>query len=462
MASAFWQGGKWWASFKDGRGRWRKVATTAHQKTDAKRIARELEAKGERQRLGLEPLPAEDGGGTVAELLRWWLTGPVQKLASREVVERQARHLLDSDLGRLTLAELTPGRIEGFLAQKDGPLAPETVNHLRGYLGRAFNLARRAGRWAGANPVADVPKRKVPVRQPDYLRHDEVVPVLEALREHGSKSIACGWRPLFATATYAGLRKGELCALRKTDVDFDAGILTVARSWERNTTKGGKVRHVPIHAELAPFLRVALAASPSDLVFPRPDGSMLPRELELENVLRRALGRAGIVLGWRHVCRVRGCQHSETAPDKALRRCPTHGHKLWPTAIVRPLRFHDLRHTTASLLMQSGCSPAAVQRILGHSDVKLTMDVYGHLAPGFLRDEIGRLTFGLPVETDVPPVPMALAAGFSSRLPQTPGSGENTKAGDLALSRKSPASSLERATGFGPATPSLGSSCSTN
>jgi integrase len=57
----------------------------------------------------------------------------------------------------------------------------------------------------------------------------------------------------------------------------------------------------------------------------------------------------------------------------------------------------DLRHTTASLLLMSGASPAAVQRILRHSDPRITTEVYGHLLPGYLREEIDRLSFGAPV-----------------------------------------------------------------
>ena len=57
--------------------------------------------------------------------------------------------------------------------------------------------------------------------------------------------------------------------------------------------------------------------------------------------------------------RVMGCKHVHEAPDGELRRCPTHGAKLWPKAKVRKLRFHDLRHTTASLLIMAGANPAA-------------------------------------------------------------------------------------------------------
>jgi len=67
--------------------------------------------------------------------------------------------------------------------------------------------------------------------------------------------------------------------------------------------------------------------------------------------------------------------------------------KLWPKAQVRPIRFHDLRHTTGSLLLMAGATPAAVQRILRHSDPRITTEVYGHLLPGYLRSEIDKLAF---------------------------------------------------------------------
>jgi hypothetical protein len=77
--------------------------------------------------------------------------------------------------------------------------------------------------------------------------------------------------------------------------------------------------------------------------------------------------------------------------------------KLWPKAKERSIRFHDLRHTTASLLMMAGANPAAVQRILRHSDPRITTEVYGHLAPGYLRDEVDRLRF-FPAEASAPVV----------------------------------------------------------
>jgi hypothetical protein len=61
------------------------------------------------------------------------------------------------------------------------------------------------------------------------------------------------------------------------------------RSHDRDTTKGGHADAIPIAAELKPFLEAAISASPSELVFPRPDGRMMARGIQLEQILRRAL-----------------------------------------------------------------------------------------------------------------------------------------------------------------------------
>ena len=76
----------------------------------------------------------------------------------------------------------------------------------------------------------------------------------------------------------------------------------MSRSHERDTTKGGHADVIPIATELIPFLRVAMAASPSELVFPKADGAGMRADVNLEWTLRRALGRAGVVEGYRHVC----------------------------------------------------------------------------------------------------------------------------------------------------------------
>jgi integrase len=394
MAYVYKRAEKWYIGFRDNRGRPRRQACSAKNKTEAKRLAEELGLNHERQRVGLDPFPASDGGGTFGALLRWWLETYSAKSPSHDRnVATIDKHFLAAEIAQLRLQEITPAVIEVFLEEKAGHLAPQTLNHIRRFVVTAFNRARRAGRWTGLNPAADVQPRRVPKRKADFLRADEVSPVLAATPAR--------WRPLLATAIYSGLRKGELLGLRKSDVDLASRLIIVNRSYDRETTKGGRAEAIPIAQELVVYLRAAIQASASDLVFPDLQGRMLSRHTPLEEVLRRALKHAGIVEGWEHVCRKKACGHSERAPDDQVRRCPTHRMKLWPKAKVRRIRFHDLRHTTASLLMMAGANPGAVQRILRHSDPRITTEVYGHLVPDYLRSEIDRLRFGTAPANDL-------------------------------------------------------------
>jgi integrase len=412
MASVFRRkSGRWFLRVRQVHGGgWDKIPSDARTKAEAERMAMELELKRERQRLGLEALPSADGGGTVAALLEWWLEGDAKdgtggySKASPSHSRNAAvirKHLLKSEMASHRLADLRSAHVEAFLHAKCATLAPDSVNKLRTFLLSAFNRAREVGRYEGNNPVASVKPRKVPEAAHDYLRVEEVSPVLAAVPRE--------WRALFACALYTGLRRGELYALRKRDVDLKRRLLTVARSHDRDTTKGAHADAIPIAAELVPFLEHAIAASPSGLVFPRPDGSQwAEKAVNLCRILRQAMITAEVVEGYEHRCRRRGCKHREHAADKAQRFCPKCRMQLWPVAKVRPLRFHDLRHTTGSLLTQAGVPPAAVQRILRHSDVRITIGVYSHLSPAWLQNEIDRLQLGTAAL--VPPTPLRAVA----------------------------------------------------
>jgi|HubBroStandDraft_1064217.scaffolds.fasta_scaffold03633_6 integrase len=412
MASVTFRRSRWFVKYRDHRGRWVRKASSARTKTEARRLADDMERRCERQRLGLEALPDETGGGTLTDLMTWWLTTYSIHLASHERNVRTVRkHLLGPDLGELRLVEVTPAAIEKVLQERSGRLGPQTLNHLRMFVMSAFSAARKVGKFSGPNPAKEVQRRKVPRRTPEYLRAHEV-PIVLAY-------VPSKWRLLFATAVYTGLRRGELIGLRKSDVNLEARLLTVARSYDRETTKGGHTDVIPIATELVPFLQEAIDRSPSEFVFPADDGQMLSALTPLEDVLRRAMKHAGLVLGYTHVCRRKGCTHRELANEAELRRCPKHGMKLWPKARVRPIRFHDLRHTTASLLMMSGANPAAVQRILRHSDPRITTEVYGHLAPEYLRAEIDRLRF-FPEKDSAPPKPVQVQAASAVHAPFGP------------------------------------------
>jgi integrase len=440
MASVFKRNGCWYVSVKNESGKWIKIRLEdARGKTEARRKADDESRKyAERRRTGM-PM-----GVKLSDLLCWWLETVSKGSPSHAGNESTIRkHLLSSELAALNLMDVTADKIEAFLHRKgQEELAPQTLNHLRSFLSRAFNAGRRLGKYKIENPLKDVRRRKVSKRLPEYLRPDEFLRVMAVLEPRR--------RPLFACAVYSGLRLGELAGLRKSDIDLSTRLIAVRRSHERDTTKGGHADAIPIAEELMPYLEQAIDASPSEYVFPRPDGTPMPRGTKLVGVLRRALGRAGIVEGYRHVCRKKGCAHFEMAADDKTRRCPVHGAKLWPKPQVRKIRFHDTRHTTGSLLTMAGANPASVQSILRHSDPKMTRR-YSHLAPEYLRTEVDRLSFGLkPAEAEMtePAAAVANSPFFPTVSPTE--SGKEKAAESDGVSSVNPAASSVRDTGFEP------------
>ena len=385
MASVMRKNDKWYVRYKDETGKWRDKLTPAASKAEAKRFAAEIDSRIWKIGQGMEVAPT-DSGMTLGSMLDWWLETRSAETASHLRNESYVRvHIAETEFSKLPLHFVTTGKIEEFLHEKNKTLSPSSINHLRGYLQAAFNAAKHSGLFTGANPVTDTKRRRVPKRKPDYLRPHEVPPMLAALSDK--------YRNLFACAIYTGLRKGELMGLHKRDIDWTQRHIYVRHSHGRDTTKSGEDGVVPIAAELMPFLQSAVAASKCKYVFPGTDGEAMRADTPVEEILRRAMARAGIVEGFLHVCRFKGCGHRELHTDSELRHCPMHGHKLWPKAQVRPIRFHDLRHTTASLLTMAGANPAAVQKILRHADPRITMSVYAHLSPGYLQGEVDRLSF---------------------------------------------------------------------
>jgi integrase len=414
--------GSWGVAFTNAQGRLERRACTALSKKEARKLAERLEAEAAEVR---KNSTTESRDWTVADLMDWWLKETSTAPAAAQNASSVRKHIASHDLGGVLLARLRPADVENFLAEKKKELSLQSVRHLRGYLSRAFNLASERGKWAAPNPVAKVKRVKVPTSTvADYLRPREVAPVLAAIPET--------WRPLYATALFTAARRGELAALRREDVLLDAGVILIRRSWKRDTTKGGKPRPVAIHPELRSYLETALEAAEGDLVFPN-----LTRDTDLPGMLRRALADAGVVQGFEHRCRCWHCGHRERAKDKEPRFCAEHGKRLYPKPIVRMLRFHDLRVTWASLSVQSGVDVVAVQRTLGHRDLKTTTDTYGHFAPNFMAQEIAKLS--LLTQRD--------AATLDRYTPATDSAPEQTKAPETVVVA---GASNARDTGFEP------------
>jgi len=442
MAYPIERDSKWYAAYRDHLGRWKRKITIATTKRECQRLADELERQGWRQRHGLEDIPAECTW-TLSEACDWWL---IERCPEPSVARERSRlttHVFGHPLAQTRLGMIDNTTIDSFLRelQKAGQ-APGSVNKLRGTLSSVFTNAIDAKKWAGKNPIADVAPRRVPKRVFETLRAGEVPSVLAGATDH--------WRDLFATALYLGLRKGELFGLHKADVRMEERTLVVRRSHQREGTKGGDEALLPIPEPLLQYLKHAIETAPGSLLFPRANGKPRPEKTSMEKVLRRTLTRAGIVAGYRHTCRrcaARRKPYSEVHSDNGLRRCPVKdetgvvcGMKLWPTGLPRWMRFHDLRHTTATLLLKARVPMYIVQKILRHADIKTTVGIYGHLDIEDSRDALKSMPAANhdmefdpkpPSPSGGPDVPSLFQADAEAHKHESPGSEKVSETGAL-------------------------------
>jgi integrase len=242
--------------------------------------------------------------------------------------------------------------------QKEGA-SPSTRRNILHILGPVFEYAL-ADEMVKTNPTASIRIKNgtTPPREMSILTEKEVAML--------AKEVGPDYSTLVLFAAYSGLRAGEIGALRVRDVDLLHRCVTVRASLsdvngkqEEGTPKNGKVRKVAIPRQVVDLLTEHLAGKKlDDLAFPGPSGGYLRHGNFYGRVYRPAVVRL-VERGELPEVEKKG---KGTLPqDKA------------------DLRFHDLRHTCASLLIAAGVHPKAIQEQLGHSSIVVTMDRYGKL-----------------------------------------------------------------------------------
>lgn len=400
------RGAVWYLRYRDAQGRMHRPATTARTMAEAKRLLAQVEAKVERQLLGLEPAPVQSSSGLALwDLCSWWLDKKCPPKGRKVERARLEKHVQRTELAALPLsldlASVTDAVASYLDKLEEAGVEPGTLNRLRTSLHSVFSAAKKPPkRWTGGNPIADVPRRDVVKKKTGTLLSEEVEPFLA--------QVPAAWLGFQATGVFLALRKGEVCGLLKASVDLPAGVVDVANSYLNTTTKGGGTDTLPIPDALVPYFRDALK-TPGPWMFPNlktdPTGrTMLNEDANPEKITRTALKRAGLVTGYVHSCRRCGHArrprgggdpvaskfepHTETHPDDAPRRCPQCAMKLWPEGLPRFKRFHDLRHSLVTILMRRGVPMQHIQRIARHADIKVTLDTYGHLVVEDLREAI--------------------------------------------------------------------------
>lgn len=242
------------------------------------------------------------------------------------------KHLV-AFFGNRRLSQISPFLVEAYKSRRKAEVKPATVNRELALLKYMFNLAIKWGK-ASTNPVSEVKLFREERKPFRTLSPEKCEKLIEASPDY--------FRPIVIVALHTGLRRGEILGLRWDMVDLTKGVIQVEKS------KNGQIRSVPMHERV----REALMALRRDgeYVFTKNGGE--PRK-DIRKPFAQALKQARI------------------SP-----RC----------------RFHDLRHTFATCLVENGVDLVTVKELLGHSQIVTTMR-YSHPSPKHKREAIADLDY---------------------------------------------------------------------
>lgn len=379
------ESGEWIISYTGASGRVIELHTKAPRtEADADLLLHHCEMQACAVRATGIPLPPRPTSWR--QIWEWWseISLPRYSAEWRRTQKLLVEKFLLPVIGNLCAGEIRPMEIRSHLAAliASGTLKPSSANAIRAVGATVVQEAMADGRWPQVgNPFHLFRPFRVPRQIWPTLTTEEARQLIQGTQ--GRR------RTLWALALYLGLRRGELFALRISDFDFRRRALVVARSHDRETTKNGNARQLPITDELWNIISPYLADIPREaLVFPGRTGNLLHRSHKLPRNLRTDLAATGVVSGWEARCRCGWKQPVTTREEKIY--CPTCGKKCRIFGIPPSIRAHDLRHTFATLATEAGVSPDVVRLTLGH--LGGVTAIYQHLSLEAMRRELSRLS----------------------------------------------------------------------
>jgi integrase len=295
---------------------------------------------------------------TVNEYLQRWLKDSVKgsvRPITFESYERLVRVHVVSVLGRIKLKALSPAHLQGFYRDRlDAGLSPCTVQRLHAVIHRALKQALRWGLVArNVSEAADPPKAQRKEIRP--LTPEQVRTLLKAAQ--GDRL-----EVLYVLAITTGLRQGELFGLSWEDVDLATGRLSVRRTL--TTPKGGRRLGPPKRSKSCRSVKLTAGAIKALTAH---------RERQLEE--REKLAELWQDLGFVFATQV----GTPLNRHNFFRRC--FKPMLEKAGLPHTVRFHDLRHTCATILLSKNVNPKIVQELLGHANISQTMDTHSHVLP---------------------------------------------------------------------------------
>jgi integrase len=310
---------------------------------------------------GLAPRSTKEG--TVGALLNEWLEHAAPSFSPKTVAT--CRGYIDSPIipaiGSISASKLTANELDRFyrhlleVGTSNGPYAPATIRRVHGIIRRAMTQGVRWG-WISRNPAIDASPPRVPLHDIQPPSPNEVVKLFR-LAQESDPDLAT----FIVLAASSGARRGELIALRWSDIDLDRGTLSIERGIVlvngeliEQGTKTHQSRRITLDAATVKTLtehhdRMSEAAalagttlSPDAFVFSETIDGSLP---------------------WR--------------PDSTSRAFRS----LCKKAGVKGVRLHDLRHYVATRLLTAGVDVRTVAGRLGHRNPSTTLNVYAHFVP---------------------------------------------------------------------------------
>jgi integrase len=330
-------------------------------KVDGKRQRKVVYAKTKREVLAkLADLQREIKAGTITtgpdqtveEWLNTWHTGLEATGRLKDSTIRNYRNIIDFYVtplvGKIKLVNLTAEDVDRMTADlaKAGT-STNTQRLARTVLRRAIGQAERRG-YVSRNVVSLTDGVAVTVKQNVPLTADQARSVLTHVAEDSSQ-----WLALYTLALHNGLREGELVALRWCDIDLDAGTLTVTGTFDpirriRTAPKSTSSRRtISLTAEGVERLRIH----------------------RMEQDLRGRQGSDGLVFT------------SRTSTPLFATTIRRHWRQTLDALELPQIRFHDIRHSCATILLNAGESIERVKTVLGHSSIRVTADTYAYISP---------------------------------------------------------------------------------
>lgn len=300
--------------------------------------------------------PAKDERLTLASWVDLWVTDILpasqRKETTQETYRFVVRHILDDPMAKKELGNVLPSDINKLqLRLKNLGKAPTTVNKVYTVLKLVFDSAI-VERKISESPFVHVKRPKESRQEAAFLRRHELIQFLEAAK-NDRLYVA------MQLCAQTGLRRGEVMGLRWSDIEFDNNKIRVEKTL--STTKGGPYltspkteasqRRLTLNGELRGLLMSHRIAQMEEAKLA--GNKFLDKDFVFSTLTGEPIDPSNFYRSVRRVCRKAGL--------------PEHGP-------------HVLRHTFATLLLEDGVPIHVVSRILGHTNIRITVDIYGHLS----------------------------------------------------------------------------------